>query len=99
MCSSDLLGIEPGAWNLTAPGVISLRDVATRFGDCFSKKVRFTSQESDTALLNNPDRICRRLGAPSTLLESMIDWIAHWVCAGGRNLGKPTHYEVRDGSY
>jgi nucleoside-diphosphate-sugar epimerase len=93
------LGIDPGAWNLTGPGVVSVRDVAEQFGKLFSKKARFINSESETALLNNPEKICKRLGPPPTSLQMMIEWIAHWVRSGGRSLDKPTHFEVRDGSY
>jgi hypothetical protein len=29
----------------------------------------------------------------------MIAWVAAWVERGGRGLGKPTHFEARDGSF
>jgi hypothetical protein len=29
----------------------------------------------------------------------MLRWVADWVRRGGRSLGKPTHFEVRDGTY
>ena len=29
----------------------------------------------------------------------MIDWVADWVARGGASLGKPTHFETRDGKY
>jgi len=93
------LALEPGPWNLTGTGVVSVRDVAERFGKIFEKGVRFVSQESDTALLNDSAKICKRLGTPPTSLQTMIGWIAHWMRNGGRYLGKPTHFEVRDGSY
>ena len=32
-------------------------------------------------------------------LDSVLEWIAHWIRIGGRNLNKPTHFEVRDGTY
>lgn len=93
------LALESGAWNLTAPGVMSVRDVAERFAKIFSKKTAFLNQESDTALLNNPAKLCARLGPLATSPETVIEWIAHWVRNGGRYLGKPTHFEVRDGAY
>ncbi|HKQ37016.1 MAG TPA: NAD-dependent epimerase/dehydratase family protein [Verrucomicrobiae bacterium] len=98
-CILRSLGIEPGAWNLTGPDILRVRSVAEQFGKLFSREVRFINNEADTALLNNPAKICKRLGPPPTSLQTMIEWIAHWVTSGGRNLGKPTHYEVRDGTY
>jgi hypothetical protein len=29
----------------------------------------------------------------------MAEWIADWVRRGGESLGKPTHFESRDGRY
>ena len=31
--------------------------------------------------------------------DEMIDQVASWVEQGGRSLGKPTHYEVREGRF
>jgi len=93
------LSLPSGPWNLTAPGIVGVRQVAEQFGQIFSRKPQFVNRESDTALLNNPARICERLSPPPTSLQNMIDWIAHWVRSGGRSLEKPTHFEVRDGAY
>jgi hypothetical protein len=32
-------------------------------------------------------------------LLTMVDWVAEWVARGGRALGKPTKFEVRDGRF
>jgi hypothetical protein len=29
----------------------------------------------------------------------MIGWIAEWVQSGGASLGKPTHFEMREGKF
>jgi hypothetical protein len=29
----------------------------------------------------------------------MLDWTAAWAQQGKASLGKPTHFEVRDGNY
>jgi len=39
------------------------------------------------------------LGPPRVPLETMIDWVADWVGRGQPSLGKPTHFETRDGKY
>ncbi len=89
----------PSAWNLCRPEVFCLRAVATRLGQLLGRPARFLGAESPTALLGNPARLCAALGPPSLPLETMLRWVAHWVKRGGRNLGKPTHFEVRDGKY
>ena len=38
-------------------------------------------------------------GQPRVNAEQLIEWVADWVKRGGQNLGKPTHFEVRDGKY
>jgi hypothetical protein len=32
-------------------------------------------------------------------VEQMLRWIADWVMRGGASLGKPTHFESRDGKF
>jgi hypothetical protein len=32
-------------------------------------------------------------------MDTALRWTAAWVQQGGRSLGKPTHFEVRDGNY
>jgi len=89
----------PTVWNLCRPEVFSIRKIATRLGQLFGCEPRFSGEEAKTALLGNSARICAALGPPSTSLDAMLRRIAHWVKLGGRNLGKPTHFEVRDGNY
>jgi hypothetical protein len=86
-------------WNLCRPEIFSVREVATRLGELLGCEPRFSGAETKTALLGNAARICAALGPPPTSLDTMLSWIAHWVKLGGRNLGKPTHFEVRDGNY
>jgi hypothetical protein len=89
----------PTVWNLCRPEIFSVREVATRLGELLGRNPQFTGAETKTALLGNSARLCAALGPPPTPLDTMLRWIAHWVNMGGRNLGKPTHFEVRDGNY
>jgi hypothetical protein len=36
---------------------------------------------------------------PVVKAESLIEGVANWVMRGGESLGKPTHFESRDGRF
>jgi nucleoside-diphosphate-sugar epimerase len=86
-------------WNLCYPAVFQVREIAAELGERLGVAPLFKNNSSHTALLGNPDKICAALGGPPTPIEQMIRWTADWVKRGGRNLGRPTHFEVRDGVY
>lgn len=93
-CSSP-----PFVLNMTGAETISVRETAERFGRIFRKEPVFEGSEADTALLSNAAR-CRELFGPcSVSLDEMIEWTAEWVSAGGAGLGKPTHFEERQGKF
>jgi hypothetical protein len=73
--------------------------VAAQLGELMGKSVRFNGSELSTAQLSNPACACKLLGPPSTPLEEVLRWTAHWVMRGGASLNKPTHFEARDGKY
>jgi nucleoside-diphosphate-sugar epimerase len=89
----------PLVLNLTGPEMISVRQVALRFGRIFGVEPMLSGVEAETALLSNASRCHALFGYPSVSLEQMIEWVAHWVRLGGRSLGKPTHFEQRDGKF
>jgi uncharacterized protein YbjT (DUF2867 family) len=89
----------PLALNLTGPNTLSVREVATRFGELLNCPIKFTGSESPTALLSNSAPACSLLGPPPTDLGTVIGWTADWIKRGGRILDKPTHFETRDGKY
>ena len=97
--SFPLASVPAAAYNLTSPQKYSLREVAQRFGELMSRRPILTGTESSTALLSNCDRLYSRLSPPPTSLESVMAWTANWIAQGGSLLGKPTHFEVRDGVY
>ncbi len=89
----------PMLLNLTGPEIVSIRWLATRFGEIFGKVPVFEGVEADTALLSNAARCHQLFGYPRISLEQMTQWVAHWVEIGGMTLGKPTKFEVRDGKF
>lgn len=95
----NLVQDEPSAWNLCRPEVYSVREVAAGFGRLLGCNAEVLGTEAATALLGNPGRLVRELGAPAVDMNRMMAWIADWVRRGGRNLGRPTHFETRDGRY
>ncbi len=97
--SLALAEAPPAPYNLTGKQTQSVRAVALRFGEMFGRQPQFINSEATTALLGNASRIYEHLGEPPTSLETVMRWIAHWIQQGGRLLGKPTHFEVRDGRY
>lgn len=97
--SFDLAASPMAVRNLCRREIFSTRETALRFGELLDQQPQFVASASDTALLGNAKRICEELGEPSTRVEVMMELVANWVKRGGRNLGKPTHFETRDGKY
>ena len=85
--------------NITGEEILSVRFVAEEFGKLFGKNPVFTGKESETALLNNSQLAFNIFGRPKVAVNNIINWTAEWIRLNGRLLGKPTHFEVRDGKY
>ena len=84
--------------NISGPKV-SVRALAEEFGRRFSKKPAFSGKEADTAWLIDSSQSRALLGAPRVPLGTMIDWVVDWIARRQPSLGKPTHFETRDGKY
>lgn len=85
--------------NLTGPEQVSIRRVAERFGALFGRAPAFSGTEAPDALLSNATRSIDLFGPPTVSPDTLIEWTAAWLKAGGRLLGKPTHFEEREGRY
>jgi nucleoside-diphosphate-sugar epimerase len=85
--------------NLTGPEILGIRWLAEQFGRKFGTAARFEGQEASSALLSNAARSVELFGPTTVNLEQMIAWTADWLDRGGRLLGKPTGFEVRDGRF
>jgi hypothetical protein len=85
--------------NVTGPDTLSVKDVAMKFGKLFNVKPTFVKSEAQTALLSNSSEAYKLFGKPKMPVDRVIDWIGGWMNADKKLLGKPTHFEVRDGKY
>jgi nucleoside-diphosphate-sugar epimerase len=89
----------PFVVNIAGPGTLSVRRAAEEFGRLLGKVPVFEESEAGDALLSNGQLGHRLFGSPRVSVEQMIHWIAEWVGRGGVTLGKPTHFETRDGKF
>lgn len=87
------------SWNLCRPETYSVREVATRLATLMGRSVQFDGEEASHCLLGNARPLCDRLGNPAVTMETMLRWTAAWAESPGAYLGRPTHFEVRDGRY
>lgn len=94
-----LCGSPAVTLNITGPETVSVRWLAERFGEAFGVRPHFTGVEQRTALLNNASTSHQLLGYPSISLRQMMDWTVAWVNTGGDTLGKPTHFQQREGVF
>ena len=85
--------------NITGPEILSVHDVALEFGKLFGVKPTFVEKEAETALLSNSVLAFDLLGRPKVPIDQVIKWIGAWINEDHKLLGKPTHFEVRDGKY
>ena len=99
LCAFGLLKTPPHVLNMTGPEVLSQRDVALTFGRMLEREVHIVGTEAPTALLNNAHYSYTQWGQPSVSSNELIEAVAHWTRQGGRLLGKPTHFEARDGKF
>jgi nucleoside-diphosphate-sugar epimerase len=95
----DLAAAPAVPVNVTGPAMLSVRDLAARFGAAFGVPVTCTGREADTAWLNNAARSHRHFGPPATSVDQMVGWVAAWLSRGGETWGKPTGFERRDGKF
>jgi nucleoside-diphosphate-sugar epimerase len=97
--SLALASTPPRALNVTGPEVLSVRELAERFGRRFGRPPVFQGAEAKVALLGNTSSCRSLLGEASVSLDQLFEWAARWVEIGGRSLGKPTKYERADGQF
>jgi len=96
----DVCSAPPTVLNLTGPELVSVRETALRFAELLNRpEPEFVGIEAETALLSDAARCRAMFGAPTVDVDTLIEWTAAWVAAEQPTLGKPTHFETRDGTY
>lgn len=89
----------PKALNVTGAEKISIREVAEKFGKIFGKAPVLTGAPAAQAWLADASESLRLFGPTTKSLDELIALVAAHLGAGGRLLGKPTHFESRDGKF
>jgi nucleoside-diphosphate-sugar epimerase len=89
----------PFVVNVAGPETLAVRAVCERFGALFGKPPRFAGAEAADALLSNGQPGHRLFGYPRVPVDRLIVWVAEWVRAGGPDLGRPTKFDRRDGTF
>ncbi|WIY00962.1 NAD-dependent epimerase/dehydratase family protein [Amycolatopsis mongoliensis] len=97
----SILLADPAApvLNATGPETIPVRRIASLLAEAMAADVEFTGSEAPDALLNDAGDCFARFGYPSLAARTLIAWTAEWVRGGGRQLGKATKFEQRQGRY
>ncbi len=85
--------------NVTGPGTLRVRDIATTLGRHLGREPILTGTEQPTAWLNDASLSHRLFGPPEMPLASMLEWIAAWQAASLPSLDKATGFERRDGNF
>lgn len=89
----------PKILNITGAEKLSIRDVAQRFGSLLGRTPVFTGKEADEAWISDASESIRLFGPTTVSLDAMMQRVADHLQAGGKLLGKPTHFEIRDGKF
>ena len=85
--------------NMTGLATLSVRETCATLASLMNTTVKFTGTESATALLNNPAKLHALIGAPRVPVSQILEWVSDWTLCGRPTLGKPTHFEARDGRF
>lgn len=95
----EIVGAPAVPINVTGEQILSVRELARRFGTALGRPVQIAGQEADTAWLNDAAHSHRLFGRPLTSVDQMIAWISAWLLQNGETWGKPTGFEKRDGRF
>ena len=97
--SLSLVDAPASVVNVTGNEILSVRQIAEGFAYRMGKNVRFVGDESPECWLSNNRTARSTFGDPEMPIERVMDWITEWLQSGNPTLGKPTHFQIRDGNY
>ena len=89
----------PRILNATGPETVPVRRLATWLGEEMGIEPQFTGEESADALLSDASAIHELYGYPTVPLRRLVRWVGQWVTLGGRQLGKATKFQQREGKF
>jgi nucleoside-diphosphate-sugar epimerase len=99
-----LRSLEHASWpplvlNVAGPELLSVSEIGRQLAKLMGKPAIFTGEEYPTALLSNARKSFGLFGKPRITAEQLIRWTADWVARRQPLLGKPTHFESREGKF
>jgi nucleoside-diphosphate-sugar epimerase len=90
---------DPFIVNVAGPEIHRVTDLAHALGARLGREPVLAGAEARDALLSDASRMRALLDVPLLPVDTLLDWVAGWVRAGGPLLGKPTNFERRDGRF
>lgn len=97
--SFELCAAPPTILNVTGPETISVRELAERLAARLGVTATFSGEPGEVAFLSNASRCHRLFGLPEIGAWELVEMVAKWLKNGGRTLGRPTKFWVRDGRF
>src|SRR5699024_4361703 len=91
--------VPPTILNATGPETVSVRRIATLLREEMGVEPIFTGEEAADALLSDAGLCHEMFGYPSIGLRQLVRWVGRWVADGGRQLGKATKFQQREGKF
>ncbi|MBA4149233.1 MAG: NAD-dependent epimerase/dehydratase family protein [Verrucomicrobia bacterium] len=95
----DHVTTPPFFINMTGPELLNVKETCEKMAARMDKPVSFSGTAAETALLNNASRSFGLSGQPRVNADQLLTWVVDWVKRSGASLGKPTHFESRDGKF
>jgi nucleoside-diphosphate-sugar epimerase len=99
LLSLDLCRSPADVINVTGPEMLSTTWAAEAFGRLMDREVTYAGDPGPIGYLSNAARATELFGFPTVSPKTILRWTAEWIKAGGKDLGKPTHFEVSDGKF